>query len=260
MYYIYKIENLINHKKYIGLTNNIKRRRNRHFTDLRCNRHDNNFLQKEFNIYGIENFSFEEIYAGDISIEEIGKKEQFYIKLYDSYYNGYNQNEGGNFGPSNGGSTLTKTDIFSICAALEFCSKPGQVLADMFGVSRTTISRIKRKVNHTIIIEEYEKMSDEQRKDLYNIFIESSNFYDLKCHTTVYSSKRKFTQEQVFMMYINEEFNIMPKTWLIEKLHIGSSNSLYTILKHNSYKDYWLDYQKLSFEQKKELASLLRNQ
>lgn len=35
MYYIYKIENLLNHKKYIGLTNNIQRRRARHFTDLR---------------------------------------------------------------------------------------------------------------------------------------------------------------------------------------------------------------------------------
>ena len=51
MYYIYKIENEINHKKYIGLTNNIVRRRGRHFGDLRRNKHDNSFLQKEFNIY-----------------------------------------------------------------------------------------------------------------------------------------------------------------------------------------------------------------
>ena len=80
MYYIYKIENLINHRKYIGLTNNIQRRRNRHFTDLRCNRHDNSFLQKEFNIYGINNFSFDEIYQGDITSEEIGEKEKYYIK------------------------------------------------------------------------------------------------------------------------------------------------------------------------------------
>ena len=34
MYFIYKIENLKNHKKYIGLTNNVARRRARHFTDL----------------------------------------------------------------------------------------------------------------------------------------------------------------------------------------------------------------------------------
>jgi len=44
MYYIYKIENLKNHKVYIGLTNNLIRRKNRHFSDLRRNCHDNNFL------------------------------------------------------------------------------------------------------------------------------------------------------------------------------------------------------------------------
>ena len=90
MYYIYKIENLINHKTYIGLTNNIVRRRNRHFTDLRCNRHDNSFLQKEVNIFGLDNFSFEKIFEGDITVDEIEEKEKYYIKYYDSYYNGYN--------------------------------------------------------------------------------------------------------------------------------------------------------------------------
>ena len=125
MYYIYKIENLINHKKYIGLTNNVQRRRARHFTDLRCKRHDNSFLQKEFIKYGQDNFSFEVVYQGDITCEEIGEKEKEYIKYYDSYLNGYNQNEGGNFGPSNGGSHLTKSDIFNILSALEFMSRPG---------------------------------------------------------------------------------------------------------------------------------------
>ena len=80
MYYIYKIENLINHKVYIGLTNNIVRRRNRHFTDLRCNRHDNSFLQKEVNIFGLDNFSFEKIFESDITPDEIGEKETYYIK------------------------------------------------------------------------------------------------------------------------------------------------------------------------------------
>lgn len=149
MYYIYKIENLQNHKIYIGLTNNIARRRARHFTDLRCNRHDNSFLQKEFNIYGEKNFSFSIEFEGDITYEEIGEKEKEYIKKYDSYKNGYNQNEGGNFGPSNGGSHLTQSDIFNICAALEFCSRPGGVLSKMYEVSLTTISRIKNKVNHS---------------------------------------------------------------------------------------------------------------
>ena len=56
MYYIYKIENLINHKKYIGLTNNIVRRKSRHFTDLKYNHHDNSFLQKEYNIFGKDTY------------------------------------------------------------------------------------------------------------------------------------------------------------------------------------------------------------
>lgn len=55
---------------------------------------------------------------------------------------------GGNFGPSNGGSHLTKSDIFNICAALEFCSRPGAILAEMFDITTTTISRIKNKINH----------------------------------------------------------------------------------------------------------------
>lgn len=241
MYYIYKIENLINHKKYIGLTNNIRRRRNRHFTDLRCNRHDNFFLQKEVNIYGLENFSFEKIYEGDITVEEIGEKEKYYIELYDSYYNGYNQNTGGNFGPSNGGSHLLKSDIYSICAALEFCSRPGAILADLFNITTTTVSRIKHKENHIQIIEEYEALSLEERKAIYDIFCDSANFEELKAHKTILPSKRKLTQEQVFLIYVNDECQIMPKKWLYERFNI-THNAITTILQKKSYKDYWQDY------------------
>lgn len=258
VYYIYKIENLINHKKYIGLTNNIRRRRNRHFTDLKCNRHDNSFMQKEVNIYGLENFSFETVYEGNITEQEIGKKEKYYIALYDSCYNGYNQNEGGNFGASNGGSHLTKSDIFSICAALEFCSRPGAVLADMFNITTITVSRIKHKINHNAIIEEYEQLSLEERKALYLIFCESVNFQEIKVHKTILQSKRKLTQEQVFLIYANDEFQVIPKQWIYLKYSV-TSNTLYTILQKKSYQDYWYDYQKITEEQKLQLVSLLRN-
>lgn len=259
MYYIYKIENLINHKKYIGLTNNIVRRRNRHFTDLRCNRHDNSFLQKEFNIYGIENFSFEEVFSGEVSAEEIGEKEKYYIKYYDSYYEGYNQNLGGNFGPSNGGSYLTKSDIFSICAALEFCSRPGAVLAEIFDITTTTVSRIKKKVNHCEIIAEYDNLPIEERQAIYKIFSDSVDFIDKKAHKTILSNRRKLTQEQVFMVLVNEEYKIVSKKSLCEKFGVNN-NVLYGILKKETYQDYSLDYNKITEEQKQQLVSLLRNQ
>lgn len=259
MYYIYKIENKINHKKYIGLTNNIKRRRARHFTDLRCNRHDNSFLQKEFNIYGAENFLFDIEYEGNVTCEEIAEKEKEYIKKYDSYYNGYNQNEGGNFGPSNGGSHLTKTDIFNICSALEFCSRPGGVLSEMFGVTKTTISRIKHKENHCQIIEEYEKMPLEKRKDIYQIFCDSSNFYEKKVNQTILKSVRKLSKEQVFMILYNFENKIITRTEMASKVGVKSAYTLDCIKKGITYKDYTLEYSKLSNEEKQKIVSLFSN-
>lgn len=259
MYYIYKIENLVNHKKYIGLTNNIIRRRNRHFTDLRCKRHNNSFLQKEFDIYGIENFSFEKIFEGEVSSEEISEKEKFYIKYYDSYYNGYNQNEGGNFGPSNGGSRLTRSDIYSICAALEFCSRPGAVLASIFEITTTTVSRIKKKMSHNTIVEDYEKMPLEERKMIYKIFSDSTNFIERKTHQTILPTKRKLSQEQVFMILANEEFKILPKERLRKNFNVAS-NVVYGIIRKECYKDYILDYERITEEQKAKLVSLLRNQ
>lgn len=260
MYYIYKIENLLNHKKYIGLTNHIARRRARHFTDLRCNRHDNSFLQKEFIRDGEENFSFEIVYQGEVTAEEIGAKEQEYIKFYDSYYNGYNQNEGGNFGPSNGGTHLTKSDLFNILAALEFMSRPGQILADIYDVTRTTISRIKKGVNHCEIKDEYDNLSLDERKAIYQIFCDSTDFYKTKVNTTIIQSKRHLTEEQVHLVFLNEELKRpISIKHLMSLLDVNSSNTIYTILRGESYKDYALSYQNLTKEQKDKLAQLLRN-
>lgn len=259
MYYIYKIENIVNHKKYIGLTNNIARRRARHFTDLRGNRHDNSFLQKEFNIYGQENFTFSVEFEGDITAEEVGEKEKEYIQKYDSYYNGYNQNQGGNFGPSNGGSHLIKSDIFNICAALEFCSRPGAILAEMYEVTTTTISRIKHKMNHCEIIQEYDNLPLEERKNIYKIFCESTNFYTKKINQTVLPTKRKLSREQVYEILLNEEYHFMTKEALAKKFGV-SSRTFYFIFKGECYKNYKYDYDNLTQDQKNEFVSLFSNE
>lgn len=259
MYYIYKIENKINNKKYIGLTNNIIRRKARHFTDLRSNRHDNSFLQKEFNIYGQDNFSFEILYSGDVSIEEIGEKEKYYIKQYDSYYNGYNQNEGGNFGPSNGGTHLTQSDVLNILAVLEFMSRPGEVLSQIYNVSKTTISRIKQGINHCEYKEEYDKMSYQERFAIYQNICEDLNLIEKKANTSKLTAKRKLTQNQVFAIYYNEEMGrIVSISELCRLFSINSSNTIYGILKHQTYNDYFLLYQKMSKDEKKQLVTLLR--
>lgn len=260
IYYIYKIENLVNGKKYIGLTNNIQRRRARHFTDLKCGRHDNSFLQKEYNIYGKENFSFNIEFSGEATSEEISQKEVEYIKKYDSYRNGYNQNEGGNFGPSNGGSHLTQSDIFNILAALEFMSRPGQILSNMFGVSKTTISRIKHGENHGQYKVKYDNLPLNERQEIYNNFCESTNFYEDKVNTTILLTKRKLTKEQVFCIYVNNEEKILPKTRLAKACGLNSTYSITDILNGGSYKDYALEYKNITEEERKKIVSILRNQ
>ena len=85
---IYKIENLINGKVYIGQSVNIKERWNEH--KLINSRTSKDALKKQkyplylaFQKYGLENFSFEVL--EECSLEDLDTKEQFYIKKYNSY-------------------------------------------------------------------------------------------------------------------------------------------------------------------------------
>lgn len=89
---IYKIENKINNKVYIGQT--VKTFNQRYRNDLAKYTH-NEVLRKDILLYGIENFEI--IKELDIAKtkEELDEKEIYYINLYDSLRNGYNRTIGG---------------------------------------------------------------------------------------------------------------------------------------------------------------------
>lgn len=92
---IYKITNLLNNKVYIGQAQDIEERWKQHkkgYTDK------TNIIYRAIRKYGVENFSFEVI--EECSIEELSKKEIFYIEQYKSYIGwkdnwGYNMTLGG---------------------------------------------------------------------------------------------------------------------------------------------------------------------
>lgn len=92
---IYCIENMINHKKYIGLSKNISQRFSNHKTHLNGGYHINDHLQSAWNKYGEDNFKF---YIIETCCEgELKEKEIYYIKKYQTKNRlyGYNQTMGG---------------------------------------------------------------------------------------------------------------------------------------------------------------------
>lgn len=62
---VYKITCLCNGKIYIGSSNDIPKRWGEHIRTLNDNKHHNIYLQKEWNIYGQEQFKFEVVKTCD---------------------------------------------------------------------------------------------------------------------------------------------------------------------------------------------------
>ena len=95
---IYKSENKINGKCYVGQSIDIQNRWNIHKTHLKNNYHHNIYLQRAWNKYGEDNFKFEIL---ELCLEdELDSKEIEWIDRLRSYIyftdsNGYNMNIGG---------------------------------------------------------------------------------------------------------------------------------------------------------------------
>lgn len=132
---IYKIENLVNHKIYIGQSRNIKDRWRAHRT--RYQKEDGP-LYRAIRKYGLENFSFEIL--EECSIEQLNDREKYWIKYYDSFNRekGYNLTEGGQ-NASTGHLTSEQIDlIYSLLK--EDVSQ--QEIADKFNISQSMVSAI----------------------------------------------------------------------------------------------------------------------
>ena len=131
---IYKIENNINHKVYIGQSRNIERRWQRHKIA------DGDYtIHKALQKYGIENFTFSILEECDVN--DLDEREIYWIEYFDSYHKGYNQTMGGQ-GASGRTVKLTEEQVVMIRKILATTDRNNTDIANEFNVSENTVSGI----------------------------------------------------------------------------------------------------------------------
>ena len=145
---IYKIVNKLNGLTYVGQSINIYKRWTNHKSSaFRENSKDYNIpLYKDFRKYGLDNFEFEII--EECLKEELNEKEQYWIKEYNSFFNGYNESVGGLVHCRR--SNISKDKIIGVITDLRNTDMSHKDIADKWNISVEMVQGINtgRYWNH----------------------------------------------------------------------------------------------------------------
>ena len=137
---IYIIRNCVNDKVYIGETTmGYKARFAQHCKQsTRTQRHYK--LYEAMNKYGVDKF-YVELLEDNVPINKMYEKEIFYIKKYNSFYNGYNSTKGGD-----GRLINTTSSIEYIINEYQKGKTTGDI-AKIFNVNPVTVERTLKRHN-----------------------------------------------------------------------------------------------------------------
>lgn len=146
---IYKIENLINHKIYIGQSIHIEKRWQEH-----CQASGTSLISKDIQLFGKENFIFQIL--EECSQQELDQKEQFYIQQYNCIFpKGYNKTSGGQNGNNQNYPKYDLATILNIVKDLKNNSLTFREIAKKYSMDLSMIYYINRGDYHTFVNEHY---------------------------------------------------------------------------------------------------------
>lgn len=162
---IYKITNLINNKVYVGQTvMTLKERWWGHCSNLYSKAQDM-IIKRAIKKYGKENFRIELI--EECPIEEIDDREIYWIKEYDSYYNGYNATIGG----SNHSKMMKLYNQAEEIIKLYETGFSLREIARQYNVDHATINYLLRKFDIAIRATRTYKYTPNERQEIMNEFL-----------------------------------------------------------------------------------------
>lgn len=155
---IYKFQNKVNNKVYIGQSVNIEKRYGEHFHDHQnpnYKGYDTKFY-RALRKYGIDNFSFEIVESNPTDLNEA---ERRWVAYYNSYDDGYNSNKGGESVTEKGelhpNAKLNNQQVKEIKRLLKETKTTQKDIGKMFDISSATITQINRGVKWNDVNETY---------------------------------------------------------------------------------------------------------
>lgn len=148
--YIYKLIFPNTNKVYIGQALNPKKRFVRHCQRLRDGKHHSISMQSEYPNCGIPIMEIIE----ETTLEQVNAREIYWIKYYNSYFEGYNDSPGGRGTGSEGSNVNSKhnlEDYMCVLTMLAYTDMTTKEIADETGLSQSIVLGISSQSYHNYL-------------------------------------------------------------------------------------------------------------
>ena len=158
--FIYKITNKLNNKVYIGQTIQKPIERFYQHCAKKCDKYILNMvIHKAIFKYGKDNFTFEVI--EEVPKQQLNEREEYWIKYYNSYTDGYNSTKGG----QKGNKPFKDIDNKTIIEQYQQ-GKSLRTIGKMFNVDKATVKSILIRNNIKLRTTRTYKLSQEDRANI----------------------------------------------------------------------------------------------